>query len=184
MSYRGEVLVTIVNNRADFALAMDKHWYRVPVSSQAKWLRDRWPPKWLALYQTKKLGLGSLRHQLLRQSESHSSGIPLATVPGQPRNEKSNRRYHQLLLSRCKHGQSLSIVDRRRRIIFIPTTWEKFSHATEINDLYAESSLEDQLWNALKELRHPAGAAGTGHRQRSRLLSGLCHLLRARKVGR
>ena len=41
MSYRGEVLVAIINNRADFALAMDKHWYRVPVSSQAKWLKDR-----------------------------------------------------------------------------------------------------------------------------------------------
>ncbi len=37
---RGEVLVAIVNNRADFALAMEQHWYRVPVSSQEKWLKD------------------------------------------------------------------------------------------------------------------------------------------------
>ena len=40
---------------------------------------------------------------------------------------------------------------RHRRIIFIPTTWEKFSTATEIDDLYAESSLEDQLWMTLKQ---------------------------------
>ena len=54
MTSRGEVLVAIINNHLDFAIAREKHWYRIPVSSKEKWLKDRWPPKWLALYQTKK----------------------------------------------------------------------------------------------------------------------------------
>ena len=37
--------------------------------------------------------------------------------------------------------------------MFIPTTWQKFIQATEINDLYDESSLEDRLWAALKQLQ-------------------------------
>jgi hypothetical protein len=53
---RGEVLVAIINNRLDFTIAHESRWYRVPVGSKEKWLRDCWPPKWLALYQTKAFG--------------------------------------------------------------------------------------------------------------------------------
>lgn len=36
MSHRGEFLVAIINNRLDFAIAYEKHWYRIPVSSKEK----------------------------------------------------------------------------------------------------------------------------------------------------
>ena len=91
MSHRGEVLVAIINNQADFALAMDKHWYRVPVSSQEKWLKDRWPPKWLALYQTKKLGLEAFAINYYAEVHSIRQAFRWQLFPEQPRNEKSNR---------------------------------------------------------------------------------------------
>jgi len=48
---RGEMLVAIMNNPVDFAIARDQHWYRIPISSVNKWLKNRWPPRWLAFYQ-------------------------------------------------------------------------------------------------------------------------------------
>ena len=54
MTRRGEVLVAIMNKALDFSILRDQLWYRVPVSSQIKWLKDKWPPKWVAFYQTKK----------------------------------------------------------------------------------------------------------------------------------
>lgn len=46
------------------------------------------------------------------------------------------------------------IISRRlRRITFIPTTWEKFTSASEINDLWDESPLEDRLWVQFKRLQ-------------------------------
>lgn len=61
--------------------------------------------------------------------------------------------------------------------MFIPTTWEKFVNAVEINDLYDESSLEDQLWAQFKRLEisaeRQAGAGEAAH-----LHAGFCHLLR------
>lgn len=33
---------------------------------------------------------------------------------------------------------------------FIPTTWRKFQQAEEINDLWDESPLEDEVWSAFK----------------------------------
>ncbi|NJR64869.1 MAG: DUF559 domain-containing protein [Leptolyngbyaceae cyanobacterium CRU_2_3] len=42
---------------------------------------------------------------------------------------------------------------RQRRINFIPTTLHKLATATEINDLYDDSPLEDQVWQACKSLQ-------------------------------
>jgi hypothetical protein len=53
---RGEVLVAIVNDLEDMRIAREAGWYRIPVASARKWLKDRWPPQWLAFYQTKIFG--------------------------------------------------------------------------------------------------------------------------------
>ena len=39
MSRRGELLVAIMNDKRDFAIAQQQNWYRIPVSSAAKWLQ-------------------------------------------------------------------------------------------------------------------------------------------------
>ncbi len=151
MSYRGEVLVAIINNRLDFAIAHEKHWYRIPVGSQEKWLKDRWPPKWLALYQTRKLGLNAYAINRYARVLSIRESVRSELFPDQPPDEKSNRLYYQLFLNPLRKLPNPIYSRRHRRIIFIPTTCEKFSSAQEINDLYAESSLEDHLWTALKQ---------------------------------
>jgi hypothetical protein len=47
-----KVLVAIINNKLDFAVLREQLWYRIPVSSVEKWIKERWAPKWLAFYQT------------------------------------------------------------------------------------------------------------------------------------
>jgi hypothetical protein len=42
---RGEVLVAIMNDPADFAIAQEQHWYRIPVYSVKRFLKERWPPE-------------------------------------------------------------------------------------------------------------------------------------------
>jgi very-short-patch-repair endonuclease len=150
MPYRGEVLVAIINNRADFALAMEQHWYRVPVSSQEKWLKDCWPPKWLALYQTQAVEPRAHAINYYARVLTICQADRRELFPDEPLNDKSNRRYHRLLLGPIRHLPKPIVSRRRRRIIFIPTTCEKFVTATEINDLYSESSLEEQLRKALR----------------------------------
>lgn len=51
-----QVLVAIMRDRLDFMIARDQHWYRIPVGSAHKWVAERWPPAWLAFYQTKVFG--------------------------------------------------------------------------------------------------------------------------------
>jgi len=152
MSARDEVLVAIINNLHDFNTAREKHWYRIPVSSKEKWLKERWPPKWLALYQTKKFGEEAYGVSYYAQVLDIRQVYRWQLFPDEPHTEKNTRRYYQLFLEPLRRLPKPILSRRRRRIIFISTLWQKFLSATEINDLYDESSLEDRLWAAFKQL--------------------------------
>ena len=139
-------------SREYFALARDQHWYRIPVSSVEKWLKGRWPPRWLAFYQTKVFGSDAFAVNYYCQVLDVREVRRWQLFPDQPRDDKGLRRYHQLLLGPLQRLPRPIVSRRWRRIVFIPTTWRKFASAAEINDLYDDSPLEDRLWAELKRL--------------------------------
>lgn len=152
MSTRGEVLVAIINNLLDFSIARDKHWYRIPVSSVDKWLKDRWPPDWLAFYQTKVFGREQHAVNYYARVLDIRKVYRWQLFSIDSRDEKRNRRYYQLILEPLQRLNRPIISPRWRRIVFIPTTWPKFVTADEVNDLYDDSPLEDRFWAEFKRL--------------------------------
>jgi len=153
MSARDRVLIAIMNNPLDFEIARNRHWYRIPTTSVDKWLKDRWPPQWLAFYQTKVFGQEAYAVNYYAQVIGVRQVYRWQLFPGQPRDRKSERRYYQLVLQPLQRLPEPIVSRRWRRIVFIPTTWHKFINATEINDLYDSSPLEDQLWQEFKRLQ-------------------------------
>lgn len=153
MARSGEVLVAILNNRMDFELASDRHWYRIPVASAAKWLKERWPPEWLAFYQTKVFGAEAYAVNYYARVRDVRTARRWELIPEQPRDERGERLYHQIRIGPLQRLDAPILSRRRRRIVFIPTTWDKFTHASEINDLSDESPLEDALWAEFKRRR-------------------------------
>lgn len=150
---RGEVLVAIIKDKRDFAIAHDRHWYRIPVSSVENMLKDCWPPRWLALYQPKEFGPEQYSVRYYARVLHIDRLFRHQLFPDDPLTEKSRRLYYKLSLDplRCLPQPILS--RRSRRITFIPTTWQKFVEAAEINDLWDGSKLEDRLWKEFKRLR-------------------------------
>lgn len=153
---RGEVLVAIMNNLLDFNIARDQQWYRIPVRSARKRLKERWPPRWLAFYQTKVFGAERwavnyyapvLQTLVVARSE---------LLPEDPSHPRADEPYHKIEIGPLQRLTQPIPSSRLRRIVFIPTTWDKFVNATEINDLYDESPLEDRLWEEFK--RHEIAA--------------------------
>lgn len=142
-----------MNNRLDFAIARDHHWYRIPVTSARKWLSKRWPPQWLAFYQTKIFGPEAYSVRYFSRVLQIRKRRRWQLFPDQPRNDRSNREYYQLILEPLRELPEPIFSRRWRRIVFIPTTWEKFISAVEINDLYDDSPLEDRLWAEMKRLQ-------------------------------
>jgi very-short-patch-repair endonuclease len=153
ISERGEVLVAILNNQLDFAILREQGWYRIPVSSVEKWLKERWPPRWLAFYQTKAFGEEAHAVHYYCKVQQIRKVQRWQLFPDDPRNEKSERWYYQLLLQPLQKLPKPIYSRRWRRIVFIPTTWEKFVAAEEVNDLYQVSSLEERMWAELKRLQ-------------------------------
>ncbi len=146
---RGELLVAIMKDKADFATLQEHKWYRIPVDSAPK----RWPPHWIAFYQTKVFEqeafaikyFGRVRDiQIVNRRQLFPNEIPSA---------RSEREYYQIWLDDLEHLERPIYSTRWRRIVFIPTTWRKFTQAVEINDIFDESPLEDRLWAKLKQLK-------------------------------
>ena len=156
MARRGQVLVAIMNDPLDMAIARDQHWYRIPVSSVDKWLADCWPPRWLAFYQTKVFGDEAYAVRYYTRVIEVRRAYRYELLPDQPRDRRSRRRYYQLILEPLRRLEPPILSRRLRRIVFISTTWDKLTHAVEINDLYDESPLEDRLWAAMKRWQIPA----------------------------
>lgn len=152
MSKKGEVLVAIVNNKNDFAELRENQWYRIPVSSADKWLRDAFPPKWLAIYQTKIFGEEAYCVNYFAKVRNVKQVYRYDIFPDEPVNEKTNNRYYQIFIELLMSLERPVYSLRRRRIIFIPTTRDKLMAAEQINDLYDESPLEDVMWIELKRL--------------------------------
>ena len=131
-----QVLVAIVNNLEDMRFVREAGWYRIRVSSAQRWLKDRWPPRMLAFYQTKVFGSEAyaIKYYAVVQDIRIASRMNL--FPDTPSNHpKADRRYYQLQLGELQTFPQPIISRRLRRIVFIPTTLEKFRTAVEINDL-------------------------------------------------
>lgn len=156
MSKRGEVLVAIINNKLDFAILREKLWYRIPTSSVKKWLKEQWHPKWLAFYQTSALEAEKHAVNYFAEVLNIRRVRRSQLFPDEPQDEKSNKYYYQIFFKSIQKLPKPIYSRRSRRIIFIPTTWEKFTTAIEVNDLYDGSSLEDILWAEFKQHNIPA----------------------------
>jgi len=130
----------------------EQGWYRIPVATAP----TRWPPKWLAFYQTAVFDEEAFAvnyYGLVRDFHI----VPRRELfPGELPNLKSDLEYYQIHVHTLERLPAPIHSRRWRRIVFVPTTWRKFSQAVEINDLFDESPLEDRLWADLSLLEMAA----------------------------
>ncbi len=153
---RGEVLVAIINNLRDFDIARDQHWYRIPVRSARGRLKERWPPRWVAFYQTKVFGPERWAINYYAPVTRIRTLTRRSLLPQEPDHPRADELYHKIELGPLERLPEPILSARWRRLVFISTTWDKFIGAVEINDLYDESPLEDRLWAEFK--RHEIAA--------------------------
>ncbi len=155
--YQGppSALVAIMNNRADFARATHEHWYRIPVRSA--------PPRIdfarlsrLAFYQTKVFGSEKWAVNYHAEVRDVDRVKRIELLPQERDHPRAQDEYYRLRIGDLERLASPIPSRRWRRIVFIPTTTEKLFRAEEINDLYHESPLEDELWRHLKKAGIPA----------------------------
>ncbi|MCA9233513.1 MAG: DUF559 domain-containing protein [Planctomycetales bacterium] len=149
---RGELLVAIMNSLSDFETLKSQGWYRVPVDTAPK----RWPPQWLAFYQTKAFEEEAHTVRYFGRVGKITQAPRRVLFPNERENAKSGRVYYKVQLESLQERPQPILSRRWRRIVFIPTTMAKFVRAEEINDLFDDSPLEDALWQHFCRQRIPA----------------------------
>ena len=147
-----EVLVALLKTPDALKRAKSDGWYHAPVSAVAKWVKNRWPPQVLAFYQG-KVHLHEAYSIRYFAEVLHTEKLLRAELfPGEPNHPGAAHSYYRVHFGPL-HELPKPIFSRRlRRVVFIPTTWQKFQTAVEINDLYDESPLEDHLWAEFKRI--------------------------------
>lgn len=141
-----EVLVALMPSAADFIIAREQHWYRIPVRNADKLVRPRWPPVFVAFIFSSKFGAEAncITHYARVtdiQRASHSELFPAAQQL-----DAREKLYYKLLLSPLEALPDLVAGKRWDRYpVFIPTTSAKLFTAKTIDDLFDASPLEDLL---------------------------------------
>lgn len=144
---RGELLVAILKEPSDLAILQEQSWYRVPVDKAPR----RWPPQWLAFYHTKAFG-EELAYSVQYYGEVGDIRVRKRheLFPREFQNSRSERTYYQVFLKQLLVRAAPIHSTRPRRLIFVPSTWNKFERAAQVNDLFDDSPIEDSLWQELK----------------------------------
>ncbi|NOY07004.1 MAG: DUF559 domain-containing protein [Chlorobi bacterium] len=140
----------------DWRILQQNGWYRIPVSSVNKWLKNKWPPQWIAFYHTRVFGPDKYTIQYYAKVKRIRETTRGKLFPREPENQKTSLRYYKISVEELQKLPRPIVSRRMRRIIFIPTTYERFNLAEEINDLYEGNSLEELIWRELKKHGIPA----------------------------
>jgi len=140
------VLVAIMNNQRDFETARDEGWYRVPLKYAPESTTEAAA---LAFYFTKAFGDEKWSIRWYAPVRGHELARRRDLLPDEPDHPRADEAYYKLQLGPLMRLEQPIPSLRWRRIAFIETSWDRFTAAEEINDLYASGA--DGLYVTLKE---------------------------------
>ena len=146
-----EVLVAIMNNQRDLEIARTQHWYRIPVKSADRFIRDGIEQmQYLAFYQTMIFKRDAFAVNYYTEIERISTAPRIELLPDEAGHQNAEVLYYKLEISPLQRLLQPIPSKRLRRVTFITTTLAKFSMAQEINDLFHTSPIEDLMWEGLR----------------------------------
>jgi very-short-patch-repair endonuclease len=149
-----ELLVALLPKKSALDILRTEGWYHMPVEVMPKRWREGWRPKGMAFYQGKSFGKEE-EYKICHYGEvERIDTVPRKELfPDDEKNaEKAENLYYRVQLKELQTRYNPIVSYRPRRLVFVPTTFEKFENAEQINDLFDDSPLEDLLWSGLKAL--------------------------------
>lgn len=151
------VLVALVRQPSDWHFIQKGGFYRIPVKSAPAMVKDGsieylafYFPKPFKEHAYKVAWYGKVNHlRIVSRKEA---------VPSQPNHPKADAQYYIIGIEKCIQLEEPFESIRPRRLLFIPTTQQKFFYPLlrEINFLFNESPLENLLSDCLVVKKIPS----------------------------
>ncbi len=141
------VLVGVINRKRDLEKARREHWYRVPQGRASQGIYAEYVAFFLSRvfkelngavhYYARRTGL-----ELVRRSD---------LLPEESTHPRAQVLYHKLQLGELRKKDPPIVNTDRRAVTFIYTTWDRFSQARTLADLYSEADeFVDRVFHALE----------------------------------
>lgn len=142
------VLVAYVPSPDDFGLIQEQRWYRIPQRHAPKGLFS----EWLAFYFGRAFGPLRYAVHYIAPTRGHELVRRCDLLPNQPDHPRADDIYYKIQLGPLQQLARPIVSLRRRRILFIHTTGDRFCAATELGDLLIDGPhLTDRRQIALRE---------------------------------
>ncbi len=140
------VLVSVLTTNADFEIARDRGWYRIPERHAPSSVGDA---AVLAFYFTAAFDDEKWAIHWFAEVRGYELVRRRDLLPDQPAHPRAEELYYKMQLGPLIRREPPIPSLRWRRITFLETTWDRFNAAEEINDLYMSGA--DGLYVTLKE---------------------------------
>lgn len=156
MSYAEDrVLVGVISRKRDLAAALTQHWYRIPEAHMKQGIQA----EYIGFFLSRAFGdqNGSIRYfARITGYELHYRRLLL---PDEPHHRNADQLYYKVVFDSLIEKHPPIVNNTKRTVTFIYTTWDRFSHARVIGDLYSRSeAFVDRIEHGLKN-HHVQAAA-------------------------
>jgi very-short-patch-repair endonuclease len=151
------ILIALLHTKKDWALVQQTGIYRIPVRRAPEIVRDGTIVH-IAFYFPVEYGDDGCQVQWYGKVNNLRIAPRIEAVPDEPHNPKSQSQYYLIGIEHLMKLDEPFVSLRPRRLLFIPTTEEKFFRplSREINHLFNESPLENLLWDSFHQKNIPA----------------------------
>ena len=141
------VLVGVINRQRDFERAQVEHWYRIPYGQAPKGVHA----EYIAFFFSRAFKeLNGGIHYYARRT-----GMELVRrrdlLPDEPDQPRADSLYHKIHFGELRRKDPPILNPDRRSVAFIYTTWDRFSEACVLADLYSDADrFVDRVFHALE----------------------------------
>ena len=142
------VLVAYVPHPTDFTRIKTQSWYRIPLKYAPKGLYS----EYIAFYFGRRFGNQKWAVHYFAENRGHELARRVDLIPDEPDHKRAQDVYYRIQLGPLCQLERPVISLQWRRILFIHTTGDRFTTASEINDLLIDGeNLVDRQFTTLNE---------------------------------
>jgi hypothetical protein len=145
-----DVLVALWPEPRDLERARDQRWYRVRPGAAVDRLGDLTRFRTLAFYQPDSFKDDARRVRYHAPVRGYERRTRAELLPEERDHVRGGQLYHWFRLGPLEELPRPIISRKGRRLLFIPTSEDRLSLATEINELFAGTPIEESMFGALK----------------------------------
>jgi hypothetical protein len=146
------VLVGVVDRKRDLDRARNEHWYRIPQSKVPRGVYAEYIALFLSSSAARAFGRSGVYYYGERRGLELVHRIDM--LPDEPNHKRAQEVYYKVQLGDLEQRAIPITNPTNRPISFIYTTWDRFTQAQHIADLYSKNDYYvDRIYHALRDAR-------------------------------